>query len=591
MKLRLGKKDQGKSVPGSEEFEKGLSFWDEDKYSEALEEFKKAESKGFKKDSIENDIGACYEKLGRIAEAREHYENALKNNPYNFFVLRNYSQMLMAEGEIKKAMEYLTRAHSLDPNDQEIRISLASALVDDNQTQKGVKLLKPVLKKSYPNELMIEALSIMKDAGAYEDILEIESSLPKELIDNAEVISLLGEAYFEIGDGQKAVQCFEKLSEKKPDVAIKSWLGLSHVAAGNEQKGLDILRQAEKEAPKNPEVLQNLAFGLHGSDRLEEALDVYDRILTIQPDDWILWNNWGNALYNLKRYPESIPKFVVALEKNPDYEISWNNIGNALEKMHLYPESLPFHKRAIEIDERFAYAHYAASVALIHMGRDEEAKIEMSNAVSLRPSFPEAWIAYAKILLASYPGDAINYARTAAEMDSESAEPLAVLAMAQANADLDVESEETLRKAKALAEELGDSKSLALIQDVLEHGKAAIVRFEENDSFARIAGSLKKTNEILDQDAMEWFNLGTELMQNKEKEKALGAFKIYAEHDQSSPTAIAMILRLERDRKRMQNHLLQAKKLRDLSLSTPTLERSIVSAEKRLAGAQARMKK
>jgi len=48
--------------------------------------------------------------------------------------------------------------------------------------------------------------------------------------------------------------------------------------------------------------------------------------------DEVLWNNLGNALYNLGRYEKSIPYFERALEVNPRYEIAWNNIGNAAEQ-------------------------------------------------------------------------------------------------------------------------------------------------------------------------------------------------------------------------------------------------------------------
>ena len=42
------------------------------------------------------------------------------------------------------------------------------------------------------------------------------------------------------------------------------------------------------------------------------------------------WNNLGNCLYNLKRYPEAIKAYENAIAEDPNYLDAWNNRGDAL---------------------------------------------------------------------------------------------------------------------------------------------------------------------------------------------------------------------------------------------------------------------
>ncbi|MDH4123007.1 MAG: tetratricopeptide repeat protein [Thermoplasmata archaeon] len=582
MRISSRKKEQ-QSLPGEDNFESGLKLWDKGDINGALEQFILASHKGFVKDSIENDIGACYEKLEDFKEARKHYESAINANPYNFYALKNLGLLCLSEGMIAQAKDKFEKSLAMEPKDRESRVNLARSYVLLNEIRSAIKTLKPIIKEPGSVDETVDVMSILRDAGAFDEILFWKSSISKDSLENRDVIAILGEASFEMGLLADAEGYFRKLIESGQDPLIKSWLGLTLTIAGKEDEGIELLKDAAREEASNPQILQNLAFALHTSNRLEEVLEVYEKAIIIQPDDCVLWNNWGNALYNLERYAESIPKFVVALEKNPDYEIAWNNIGNALEKMHLYDQSLPFHLRAIEVNESFAYAHYAAAAALIFVGKKQEGKKQLDITMSLEPTFSEAWILLAKTKILTSPEEAIKYAEESEKLEPESAEPLIVLAMAQEMAGLEREFEQTLRRARTLAEEDEDEESIAMIEELLTKGKAMAQKLGIPYDLSRNEGVAYDSDLFISEDAAAyWYRLGLHLISKKKMRRALDAFRLSTDLDSDSSAALTMLLKHETDKRFLKRHLDKYVKLKNRELTIPHLERAAEMANTRI---------
>jgi len=570
------KKDE-EPIPGAEEFKKGLSFWDSGKVEEAISEFSKAEELGFKKDTVENNIGAGLQKLGRYEEALQHYSKALKNNPRNFFPIKNMAGTLLTLGRSKESIPYFARALRAKEDDAQIRFDYFQALVADGRTKKAIKIVDPILDEA-TSETWLDVLRVLREFQANDEILDMKDRIPGNLSADPLVQLILGEVYYESGLAQEATEQLKKGIEAQSDPDRKSWLGLAMLAEGSEEEGMALLRESMKEGGGDIEVLRNMSFALHGRNRLEEVLPIYEKALRISPEDCVMWNNWGNALYNLERYKESIPKFVKALEKDPDYEIAWNNIGNALEKMDLFRESLAFHQRAIEINEDFDYAHYAAALAMMKTGSREQGEKELNRSLRLQPTFPEAWLLKARTMLRSFPGQAVLFASHAVELDPESSEAMMILAMCQLESNQNFEAEITLRNARALAEAAGEEGVLHEINEIIRGGIVAVNRVQKADGLGDDEFSASDERSLPEEDSAAWYLLGKENLRKGKKKKALGAFRVAHDLDPDSASIISALLRLENDKERLKRHLDSSKDIVLRGLSTPELDKSISEA-------------
>jgi tetratricopeptide (TPR) repeat protein len=74
------------------------------------------------------NVGALYSRQGRPADALDAYEAALRIDRGHLFALRLAAQAWLERGDRDKAVERLTYAASIAPEDESIRAELARAL-------------------------------------------------------------------------------------------------------------------------------------------------------------------------------------------------------------------------------------------------------------------------------------------------------------------------------------------------------------------------------------------------------------------------------------------------------------------------------
>ena len=85
----------------------------------------------------------------------------------------------------------------------------------------------------------------------------------------------------------------------------------------------------------------------------EEAIEQYDRILAISPNDPDILNNKGITLYNMTRYDEAIITFDLGLEVNPDHPGCLYNKGLVLDKLDRADEARQLQDMAQELDSTY----------------------------------------------------------------------------------------------------------------------------------------------------------------------------------------------------------------------------------------------
>lgn len=576
LKLSPGEGEKNPTkVPAKEIFDRGIELYEKGDYEEAVKNFTKAGEMGFRKDSVENNLGACYEQLGRFSDARAHYGAALLDNPKNAPALKNMATSLLFDGLWFDAEQLFSKALWLNPYDNETRLGLGTCLLRLKDVKRGIKTLKPIFRKSPSIEMVVRAMHELSNVGAYEALYDLSVGLPEDFRKNDEILMLMGKAALEVGLHADALESFKTLYSSDMNATNKSWLALARIAMNDQEIGMDLLNEARREEPDNPEVLQNLVFALHGCDMLDLAIPIYRKLLSINPDDWILWNNLGNALYNLGRYAESIPKFVTSLEKNPEYEIAWNNIGNALEKMGQYKDSIPYHIRALEIDGNFDYAHHAEAEALYMLGRYEEAEKAISTPLSLGTLCAESWILKAKITMRTSPESAFDYAEMAAELDPESPEPFLLLSICHELSGSPEEAERMLRKARVLAEASSDGDKMRnTIEEIRRRGLSAIM------NILGIGGSVKDSQEDLPKydmidSAGSFYTDGMRLLDKGDRNGAAALFRKALSLDPDSASATAALIRLEKDSRKRKRYISNGLKIRAKGISTADLENSL----------------
>jgi tetratricopeptide (TPR) repeat protein len=138
------------------------------------------------------------------------------------------------------------------------------------------------------------------------------------------------------------------------------------------------------------ENLLNSAFQLHQSQRILEALDLYNKVLPLQQDNAQLLYMAGTANLQIGQAEQGIALIERSLALNPNNPAAHNNVGRALQSLERADDALAHYDKALAIQPGYAEAHYNRGVALYTLKRTDEALASYGEALAIKPDFAEA---------------------------------------------------------------------------------------------------------------------------------------------------------------------------------------------------------
>ena len=130
----------------------------------------------------------------------------------------------------------------------------------------------------------------------------------------------------------------------------------------------------------------------------EEAIKVFDEILKINPDNYIVWNKKGLSLSELGKNASAINAYDEALRINPEYVDALRNKGWSLDGTFRPGEATEFLDKALEIDPKDAYSWTYKGFNLESLGKDEEAIEAFDKALEINSKNLYAWSHKGEIL-------------------------------------------------------------------------------------------------------------------------------------------------------------------------------------------------
>lgn len=127
------------------------------------------------------------------------------------------------------------------------------------------------------------------------------------------------------------ISSLEKMISAKPDnVEVLLQLGKDYFELGNGQKGLDYFNKALQADPKNIEALTQLGNGYFDLGNHDKAIEYYRKALEIQPNNPNVWTDMGISLRKIGKPQESVAAFRKALENDPNHQLALFNMGIVL---------------------------------------------------------------------------------------------------------------------------------------------------------------------------------------------------------------------------------------------------------------------
>ena len=213
----------------------------------------------------------------------------------------------------------------------------------------------------YGEKRFVEALSAIDAAIA------IDGEYPPYRCLRADV--LLGLKQFE-----EAIQEAQAVLDMDPD----HWHSFQQmieatVAMGHLQDAEAYARELVRLAPAEPDALLAASRFYLSQDRLDQALDLVDRILDINADDQQAHHLRGFVLFKMKDYRRASEELRLLARDQPNSISMHSRLANSLLLSGEWEEAVGVAEHLIEIDPDHSHAHYVRGEALIELGRPADA--------------------------------------------------------------------------------------------------------------------------------------------------------------------------------------------------------------------------
>ena len=123
--------------------------------------------------------------------------------------------------------------------------------------------------------------------------------------------------------------------------------------------------------------------------RYQEALDAFQQAVAIDPANSFALFNLGTTSALLGRYREAAGYLEQAVRIAPDLLPAWSNLGAMYNHLEQPTEALGAFRHVLRLQPGNADAHYQAALALLALGRREEACAEYEALRHLDPALAE----------------------------------------------------------------------------------------------------------------------------------------------------------------------------------------------------------
>lgn len=155
----------------------------------------------------------------------------------------------------------------------------------------------------------------------------------------------------------------------------------------------------------------------------EEAKNVYDKILNLNPNDPDTLNNRGAIYSKLGRYDEALADYNRSLELRPDDPNTIYNRGLAYYKLERYDEALADYNRSLELRPAHPPVLNNRGVLYTQLERYDDALADYNRSLELSPDDPDVFFNLTCLFsLWGKTDDALAYLEKAIEVNRKNRE-------------------------------------------------------------------------------------------------------------------------------------------------------------------------
>lgn len=276
--------------------------------------------------------------------------------------LKQFSELLDLEGVMCDSDKY-SFAFSLAVMPEAQR-NMMMGKMNEQVSQLKEVLAEKKLKSSVP-EFDMEVTRFMRDIYRFYKLFPKKRefydpfmkpidfmSLPvlNELLQDEEIIRLVGEFYFKRGYYSEALSLLMVMENKKDDPSLWEKIGYCYNGLNNISEALKWYKKAELINPESLWLIKKLAVCSRMMGKFEEAAEYYSKALAADPENYSLLMSAGNCMLESGNIQGAIANFYHADYVSPDKKSTWRAIAWAELLNKNLEKSLSYYNKLLSDD-------------------------------------------------------------------------------------------------------------------------------------------------------------------------------------------------------------------------------------------------
>jgi len=308
------------------------------------------------------ELALARHRAGDFAQAEQLYRTVLSHQPNNAGALHMLGLLSFQAGNLKAALDWITRAIALNPNAADFHLNQGVVLDAAGQTRMAVH--------------------------AYRKALALRPNIP-------EAHANLGNSLRKLGALDESAAACRRALELRPDY-FEAHLNLGNVLQdqGKLDEAIASFEQALRLRPELAEAHHNLGIALAKSRRLEPAISAFRTAVARKPDFVPALVNLARLLrQNAKGDPRAVDEAIAILRQAATLASltaeTHLELATLLQVKLDWEGSIAAITQALAINPDLPEAYHGLGISLDHQGKTDRAILAFRRATALKPD--EAW--------------------------------------------------------------------------------------------------------------------------------------------------------------------------------------------------------
>ena len=349
----------------------------------------------------------------RLAEAAQHYEAILRDDPDAYDALQLFGVLSMQTGKPQQAAELFARALTLRPLVASLHANFALAMKEIGRWDKAIVSYEKAtsLQPDFAEALHGKGV-VFAGLCRWEEALACFGQAIALKPDFAEAYCDRGNVHWQLNRDDACLRDYDQAIALRPDYApahFNRGVALRRLARfGEAVETFDALIRL---APAHVEAEVNRAETLRSQCQFEEAARSYRRAIALKPNIFEAHFGLGVALRSLGQHAEAVPRFRRAIELYGGHAEPFFMLGASLQALRRFDEAILALDKAVALDPSHLAAHHERGLALHRAKRAPEAIESFNRVIALAPDSADAHLSRAlcRLTLGDYTGGCADY--------------------------------------------------------------------------------------------------------------------------------------------------------------------------------------